>query len=307
MRRYKLDILLVVLLTICSQPLYADNLVSTMADIQQLSDARMAGRKTGTNGAILAADYISQRFHQLGLIPFAQGYLQPFRYGSFAKTGSNVMAFRQGCKFSDKYVVITAHYDHLGRHGRKIFYGADDNASGVAAMLQLAHKLTQFCPAYSYIFLATDAEEDGLYGSKAFIANPPIPLTQIVVNLNLDMVSRADKRGRLYLTGAKRYPVLVSYLTENFDRLQFLHHRGPPRMPRGSSRHDWPNASDHGPFYREGIPYLFFGGQDHPQYHTEEDQWQRIDSEFLHMALQAIWATVQWLEQQHPDTLTAQP
>jgi Zn-dependent M28 family amino/carboxypeptidase len=306
MRRCKLYILLLWLLMICSQRLYAVNLAGAMADIQQLSDARMAGRKTGSDGAALAAEYISQRFHELGLTPFTQGYLQSFRYGSFDKTGINVVAHLRGCQYAQSYIVITAHYDHLGLEGRKIFHGADDNASGVAALLALATRLTEQCPAYSYIFLATDAEESGLYGSKAFVAAPTVPLNSIVLNLNLDMVSHADRRGRLYLTGAKRYPALIAKLNATYDKIRFLSHSGPGKFGRDHRHYDWPNASDHGPFYRAGIPYLFFGGQDHAQYHTEEDQWQRIDTEFLNMALQAIWTTVLWLEQQEPATLAVQ-
>jgi len=275
-----------------------------LADIQQLSDADMQGRKTGTAGAALARQLIAERFALLQLDSIHNGYQQPFVYSSWPeKTGINMLASRQGCTYPNHYIVVTAHYDHLGQHGRKVFHGADDNASGVAAMLELAARLKHSCPVYSYIFLATDAEETGLYGSKAFIAAPPVPLNSIVMNLNLDMISQPDRRGKLYLTGARRYPALVSQLDTNFSHLQFLHHRGPGRMARDNSRYNWPNASDHGPFHRAGIPYLFFGGQEHAYYHTVQDTWQRIEPAFLDMAMQAIWQTVQWLEQQPPQTL----
>ena len=119
------------------------------------------------------------------------------------------------------------------------------------------------------------------------------------------MISRADRRGRVYLTGARRYPGLLGELERHFNKLQFVHHRGLPRTARSNPRYDWPNASDHGPFHRAGIAYLFFGGQEHPQYHTPDDTWQRIEPEFLAMAMQAIWHTVQWLEQQPPTLLQA--
>ncbi|MBU2115328.1 MAG: M28 family peptidase [Gammaproteobacteria bacterium] len=279
-----------------------------LSDIQQISAAQMQGRKTGSAGAELARQFIAARFAQLQLASFDYGtgnrYQQEFTYSRWPeKTGINVLGWRRGCTYPAHYIVITAHYDHLGKQGRKIFHGADDNASGVAAMLELAGGLSSVCPAYSYIFLATDAEEDGLHGSKAFIAAPPVSLENIVLNLNLDMISRADRRGRLYLTGARRYPALITQLEINFSKLQFLHHRGPGRIARNNPRYDWPNASDHGPFHRAGIAYLFFGGQEHPQYHTPDDTWQRIQPEFLAMAMQAIWHTVQWLEQQPPTLL----
>jgi Zn-dependent M28 family amino/carboxypeptidase len=273
-------------------------------DIRQLSDVSMQGRKTGTDGALLAQKYISERYQQLALQPFTADYRQAFVYGAFDKTGSNVVGYRQGCTYPQHYIVVTAHYDHLGQHGRKVFHGADDNASGIAALLELADRLNLTCPAYSYIFVATDAEESGLYGSKAFIATSPVPLNNIVLNLNLDMVSQPDRWGRLYLTGASRYPDLLAALSVQFSKLKYLPHRGPGRVSRGRARSDWLNASDHGPFHRAGIPYLFFGGQDHTHYHTPDDTWQRIEPAFLNMAMQAIWRSVQWLEQQTPEALT---
>lgn len=282
----------------------AVNATALHQDIEQLSDAQMQGRKTGSAGAQLARQYIAQRYQQLGLQHFSASYMQPFGYGH-QKTAINVVGYLPGCQYPQHYIVVTAHYDHLGKQGRKIFHGADDNASGVAAMLELASRLGKSCPDYSYIFLATDAEENGLYGSKAFVAQPPVALSSIVLNLNLDMLGRPDRRGKLYLTGAGRYPALKAELAPAFSRIQFLHHRGPSRMLRDRVRYDWPNASDHGPFYRAGIGYLFFGGQDHRHYHTPDDTWQRIDTEFLNMAMAAIWHSVSWIERQSPDILLA--
>ncbi len=284
----------------------AVNAANLQQDIRQLSDAQMQGRKSGTAGAQLARDYLAQRYQQLGLQYFHGSYSQPFSYGR-SKTGINLVGYLPGCSYPQQYIAVTAHYDHLGKQGHKIFHGADDNASGVAVMLELASRLSQHCPAYSYIFIATDAEEGGLYGSKAFVAAPPVALNSIVLNLNLDMLGRPDRRGRLYLTGAKRFPGLMAELNPRFSKLQFLHHHGPGRLPRQHSRYDWPNASDHGPFHRAGIGYLFFGGQDQVHYHTELDTWQRINSEFLSMALDAVWASVVWLEQQPPQTLSFPP
>jgi Zn-dependent M28 family amino/carboxypeptidase len=287
--------------------LLADNaLAQLLPDIKQLSSPEMQGRETGTAGAEHARFYIGQRYQALALDAFNGSFLQPFSYaGWHEKQGINMVAYRRGCTYPDRYVVVTAHYDHLGKQGRTIFYGADDNASGVAALLELATRLSLSCPAYSYIFLATDAEENGLYGSKAFVAAPPIPLAQIVLNLNLDMLSRPGRRGKLYLTGARKFPALVAQLQTQFNKIHFLPHSGPPRQLRSNQRYDWPEASDHGPFYRAGIPYLFFGGQEHPHYHTADDTWQRVDTVFLDKAMQAVWQSVQWLEMQTPEQLSA--
>ncbi|MDX3774350.1 M28 family peptidase [Chromatiaceae bacterium AAb-1] len=270
-----------------------------LSDIKALSDISMQGRETGTAGAAMAAGYISQRYAGLQLAAFMPEYLHPFSYGR-NRVGTNLAGWIKGCRWPQSFIVVTAHYDHLGRLGSKIFHGADDNASGVAAMLELADRLSGSCPSYSYIFVATDAEEKGLYGSKAFVADPPVPLHSIVLNLNLDMISRPDRHGALYLTGAKRYPELVSLLAGQPLRIRFLSARGPPRSAREPGRHNWHNVSDHGAFHRAGIPYLFFGGQDHPDYHTPEDTWHNIRQDFLDAAMEAIWQTVLWLELQPP-------
>ena len=275
----------------------------SLNDIRELSSPQLEGRKTGTESAERARRYIVNRFKQIGLASINDDFQHHFVYGSHNKSGVNLIAFREGCRYPAQYIVITAHYDHLGKQGRKIYHGADDNASGVAAMLNIAEHLQANCPSYSFIFAATDAEESGLYGSKAFIQRPPVAKERIIFNLNLDMISRADRRGRLYLTGARQFPELIALLDKRFPKIQFLSHNGPSRVGRNASRHDWLNASDHGPFYRAQIPYLFFGGQDHPQYHTEDDQWQRIEPEFLQMALSAILATVEWVDNQTPEQL----
>jgi Zn-dependent M28 family amino/carboxypeptidase len=275
-----------------------------LIDIKTLSSAAMQGRETGTAGAELARQFIQERYVNLSLAGFAPNYQHKFNYGfRQKKVAINMVGYRQGCTYPEHFIVVTAHYDHLGTQGRKVFYGADDNASGVAAMLELAARLSVVCPAYSYLFVATDAEEDGLYGSKAFVAAPPVPLSRIVLNLNLDMLSHPDRRGKLYLTGARRYPALLAQLEADFSNIRFLHHRGPPGKLRDKRRLDWPNASDHGPFHQAGIAYLFFGGQEHAYYHTTADTWQRIKPAFPQMAMQAIWHTVQWVEQQPPTVL----
>ena len=275
-----------------------------LVDIKSLSSTEMQGRETGSPGAARARNYIADRYAKLQLGAFNAVYQQPFTYGfQQKKTGVNLVGYLRGCTYPEHYVVVTAHYDHLGTQGRTVFHGADDNASGVAAMLELAARLSDNCPVYSYLLIATDAEENGLFGAKAFVDSPPVPLSNIVLNVNLDMIAHPDRRGKLYLTGANRYPALIAQLKPELTPLKFLHHRGPARKLRDRQRYDWPNASDHGPFYRAGIPYLFFGGQVHRYYHTPDDTWQRLDPQFVQLAMQAIWQTVQWIELQPPTAL----
>lgn len=275
-------------------------------DLQQLSSDEMAGRFPGSAGHQRAQQYIVQRFTELKLQPLLTDYRQPFQFqsGFFSQSsGVNLVATITGCTFPQFYVVITAHYDHLAPSGSKIFNGADDNASGVAGLLYLAGKLSQSCPVYSYIFIATDAEEQGLEGAKAWLAQSPVPMAQQLLNINLDMISRGEKRQRLYLAGQRELPELSHMPTRQHQQVKLvLGHDGRSRvgMARTSGGIDWSNASDHAVFRRAGIPYMYFGVDVHRHYHTTDDDWQKIDPEFFSSALQLIHHSVSWVEQQPP-------
>jgi Zn-dependent M28 family amino/carboxypeptidase len=254
---------------------------------------------------VLAQQYLQQRFISLGLTAVTADYRQPFDFqiGFSKHQGVNLIAKRQGCRYPQLYIVVTAHYDHLAARGRQIFNGADDNASGVAGLLYLAGLLQQQCPAYSYLFVATDAEEHGLDGAKAFLATPPVPQSQMVLNINLDMIGRGEKRNRLYLLGKRTLPNIVNMPRAEQDGVNLILASQNRNSGRGNARVDWSNASDHGAFRRAGIPYLYFGVDVHPDYHTPDDDWQRIQPEFLRAALEHISTTVLWLEQQTPAQL----
>lgn len=268
-------------------------------DLQTLSDDAMQGRKTAAAGAELARGYLRQRFAELRLQ--GQPYDLPFDYGvGFSeRRGINLVGYRQGCGRPEFYIIVTAHYDHLGGAGRRIMNGADDNASGVAGLLYLAALTEQRCPFYSIIFLATDAEEAGLHGAKAFVNAPPVALTQVVLNINLDMIGRGERRNTLVVAGTKKRPFLqgITELRRSDVRLVAAHDS--KQLMRGQTNVDWPNASDHAPFRKAGIPYLYFGVDVHPHYHTPEDDWSRINPKFYQEAL--LWiADVFWWVQQIP-------
>lgn len=297
-----------------SMPVLAnDNLLNqAWHDVQQLSADEMAGRYPGSAGHQLAQQYIIKRFAELKLDPLQPNFQHPFEFqnGFFRKSqGVNLVAKLTGCRFPQAFVVITAHYDHLAMAGSKIFNGADDNASGVAGMLYLAGKLSHSCPAYSYIFIATDAEEHGLDGAKAWMAKSPVPLEQQVLNINLDMISRGEKRQQLYLAGKRSLPALASLADKQHGKVKLvLGHDGRGRTGaalKSAGQVDWSNASDHAEFRRVGIPYLYFGVDVHRHYHTTDDDWQKIDPEFFQSALQLIHLSINWVEQQ-PEAVFAQ-
>jgi Zn-dependent M28 family amino/carboxypeptidase len=268
-------------------------------DLQQLSSDEMAGRSPDSAGSQLAQRYLQQRFAALDLQPFTPDYQQSFAAGR-NKTGVNLIGLRRGCQYPDAYIVVTAHYDHLPPRGKRIFNGADDNASGVAALLYLAAQTQLQCPAYSYVFLATDAEEMGLRGAKAFVAEPVIPLPNILFNLNLDMVSRGERQQRLYLAGKRTFPPVKTLLPlqQGKVKLQFAPEQQKYVSAFSRDEHiSWHTASDHAVFYRAGVPYFYLGVGTHAQYHTPEDDWQRVDAEFFQSTLQLIHQVQQWLDQ----------
>lgn len=261
-------------------------------DIRILADDKMQGRETASAGSQLARDYIQHRFKQIGLLNFESlgDYRQHFNRKKWntSISGINLVGWLEGSQFPDKYIVITAHYDHVGMKGPRIFNGADDNASGVAAMLYIAENLTILRPRYSVVFLATDAEELGLYGAYAFIQNPPIPLQNIRFNLNLDMMAQGGSRQRLYVYGAGKHTLFKPLVSELKARSLVCVKSGRPGYFKGFSgvaRINWLKASDHGAFDKAKIPFLFLGVGEHRYYHTEHDTVDVIDQAFFRRAV----------------------
>lgn len=277
-------------------------------DLQHLAADAMGGRATGSTGSLLAQQYLQTRFAELGLVSLSENYLQPFTFheGFSERHGVNVLGLRRGCSQPERYIVVTAHYDHLKPRGQKIFNGADDNASGVAGLLYLAAQTQQICPVYSYLFLATDAEEMGLDGAKAFLAKPPVVQEQMLLNINLDMISRGESNQRLYLAGKKMLPQLTEFAARAQTPLKLtLAHDGRQSSlgRRSQPPIDWSNASDHAVFRKAGIPFMYFGVDVHPQYHTPQDDWQRIDPQYFFAVLRLIEQSRRWLESLPPHTL----
>lgn len=252
------------------------------ADVRVLSANDMAGRLAGTPGSAKARAYLIQRLKAIGAEPIYASYEQPFeakaRDGS-SYTGTNVVARIRGTGKSDRVLVIGAHYDHLGTHEGQVYNGADDNASGVAALLAIAQAFARQRPRHDVIFGLWDAEERGLRGVSAFLDKPPVPLSRMVMNLNLDMIGRGDK-GELWVAGASHYPFLR-------PRLEALAAKAPVTLKIGHDAlpwkgvDDWTHSSDHGEFHKRGVPFAYFGVEDHPDYHKPTDDFERIPLDFF--------------------------
>ncbi len=179
-----------------------------------------------------------------------------------------------GGVLAGRYIVVSAHYDHLGVRNGEIYNGADDDASGCVALVALARALRGQPLRHSLIFAAFDAEEVGLRGSRAFVADPPVPLDSIALDLNLDMVARTA--GVLWAGGAHQTPALRPVLERVAAEapLELRLGHDAPDAPEGD---DWTHSSDHGPFHDVGIPFVYLGVEDHPDYHRPTDDFRNID------------------------------
>jgi glutamate carboxypeptidase len=265
-------------------------------DASALSAPEMEGRLTGSPGNKRAQAYIVERFRAIGLKAEAGGYEQKFSFSQGAGRGrptklefpdaTNLIGTVEGAKQPDRYVVVSAHYDHLGVRNGQMHPGADDNASGVAAMLAAAAWFAKHRPARSILFVAFDGEEQGLQGARHFVRAPPVPLAHIRTVINLDMVGRGDKN-EIFVAGTRHYPQLkdavVAAAKHRSIDVRFGHD-----APGGPPGDDWTQSSDHGPFHSAGVPFLYFGVEDHADYHKPTDSADKIPVKFFAEAANVI-------------------
>jgi len=261
------------------------------ADISHLADDQLEGRRIGSAGAARAADWIAGRFQELGLkqAPGLGGWFQDFtvspdapavRGTSFGGvTGRNVVGILPGRdpKLAGQYVVIGAHYDHLGLGGPGSLdpdsvgvphNGADDNASGVVALLEAARRLALRPPARSVLFLAFSGEEEGLLGSSAWVKAPAVPNDSVTAMLNFDMVGRL-RDDKLIVYG-------VETATEWRGLLDSLNATARFQL---TAQGDGYGPSDHTSFTVAKRPVLHFFTGTHEDYHRTTDDWQKINLE----------------------------
>ncbi len=266
--------------------------------LRHLSSASMEGRQTNTPGGRRAAEYIAARFKDIDLEPMGATYFQPFPLPQSTGEGRNVIAYIKGKNNPDKYILLSAHYDHLGLHNDSLYYGADDNASGVALMLEIAHYFKQNPPKNSIIFAAFDAEEINLLGSDYFVKNPPIALRNIMLNLNFDMISRGGKKNIIYIVGLKQNPQLKPLvdriIKSNTSTCTFkIGHDG--SLP---SEKSWLASSDHFNLYKKKVPFLYFGVEDHADYHKPSDKFEKINLHFYTQVALRILKSLVWYDSQ---------
>lgn len=272
-------------------------------DVVYLASDYLEGRETGTKGEQLAAEYIAHRFVELGLKP--KGHDNSF-FHSFDfqhkdnphaaegedRTGKNVVAFLDNG--APTTVVIGGHYDHLGMGGigslhagePAIHNGADDNASGIAAMFRIAEKLKAgSAKNNNYLFIGFSGEEMGLFGSKNFVNDPTIDLNTINYMLNMDMVGRLNEEKVLAINGAGTSPVWKDALEKiEVDGIQI------------KTSDSGIGPSDHTSFYLKDIPVLhFFTGQ-HEHYHKPVDDAHLVNYDGIKSVADFMVALIEMLD-----------
>ena len=245
--------------------------------LSYLASDKMEGRKPGNPGNFIAVSFIKKEFESYGL----ETHLQKFTYTFRWRVGlirwrtveietMNVIGVLKGT--SDKHVVIGAHMDHLGVDGDgDVYNGADDNASGTTAILELAEAFgkSDARPKDTIVFIAFNAEELGLLGSKHYVNNPLLPLDDCKLMINLDMVGRL--RGTTVTAQGGNLSRSVTQLVDKLD----------DNYPFDVNITAAGNRSDHAPFNWSGVPVLFFHTGTHPQYHRITDDPDLINYEGL--------------------------
>ncbi|GGX41685.1 M20/M25/M40 family metallo-hydrolase [Undibacterium squillarum] len=262
-------------LSVSAQEVAEQQQTPAMRDLYHLSSLQMAGRKTGSAGSELARQYLISRLSEAGWKPCGEQWEQRFQFQANGQqlTGTNVLACLSPLPADQQLIVLSAHYDHLGAHHERIFFGADDNASGVAASLEIAARLKQTPAQHPVVLAFFDAEEMGLRGSHMFVKDNPELIRQTALNINLDMVGRADK-DELYVAGTHHTQALkdvVQAIPANPALRLIAGHDLP-----GTGQDDWTSQSDHFAFHRAGIPFLYFGVEDHADYHQPGDVAEKI-------------------------------
>lgn len=273
-----------------------------------LASDLLEGRGTPSRGLEIAAEYLAAQFRRAGLEPAASGgYFQlatvKLPQGPKA-TGKNVAAVLRGSspELRETYVVVSAHYDHLGMlpagEGDRIFNGANDDASGAAAVLEIAAAMRTMSPAprRSVLFLLFFGEETGFAGSRYYLEHPLVPLERTVADLNLEQLGRTDENGRelrrvVRLTGA------------SFSNIESVVARAAKltcvRLETPKENSFYFRFSDNFPFAQKGIPaHTLAVAFTYPDYHAVADHWEKLDYENMAIVTRAAALAVMLLADQ---------
>jgi hypothetical protein len=200
--------------------------------------------------------------------------------------GNNIVGYIQGKTKKDEYVIVSAHYDHLGKRGDEVYNGADDNASGSSTLMELARATQQAVlegnrPERSVVFIWFTGEEKGLLGSQFYAENPIFPLQSTVANINVDMVGRIDDKYKnnpdyIYVIGSDRLSSDLHKINEEvnqkYTQLTLDYTYNDENDPN-----KYYYRSDHYNFAAKGVPAIFYFNGTHPDYHMTSDDIEKIN------------------------------
>lgn len=216
----------------------------------------------------------------------------------------NVVGVLEGSDpvLKDEYVLVTGHYDHVGQKGQFIYHGADDNASATAAVIAIAEafKANPARSKRSVMFLVFEAEEDGLLGAFHYVNNPIVPLDKTIGVLNMDMIGRdeesatwntraADNRNGVNIVGTLYNPDIRKVIELENEKIGLkLDYK-----TDADDREGWFSRSDHYPFATRGVPMVLFNTGEHPDYHTANDTWDRINYPKMEKIVRLVYLSAQ--------------
>ena len=263
------------------------------AHVTTLASPDFGGRKG--KASLKAGAYVADALRDLGLEPlFGDSYTQDIPADDPASiVGRNVGARLVGSDpaLRDEWVIISAHFDHLGVREGVLYPGADDNASGVAMLLEVARGFAgkPERPRRSVMFVGFDLEESALFGSRYFVDHMPIPLEKVKLFVTADMIGRAlggvcDPY--VFVMGTEHEPALRPWIAEAAARQ--------PGLKVGMLGADLLviDRSDYGPFRRRAVPFLFFSTGENPRYHSPDDKAETIDYPKLEAISRVIFAVL---------------
>ncbi len=258
--------------------------------VKILASPELEGRRG--EGARKTAALLIREFERLKLEPMFQGkYVQEIPAAEPGRIqGRNVGGLIRGSDpaIRDDWVIVSAHFDHLGMSGEVLYPGADDNASGVAMMLEVARSIAGASapPRRTIAFIGFDLEEVGLFGSRYFVAHPPVPLERVALFITADMIGRSLAgicERHVFVLGTEHTPALRPWIEEAAKEK-------PLAVGLLGSDLLVLNRSDYGPFRNRRVPYLFFSTGENPRYHSPEDRPETLDYSKLAAISQVIHA-----------------
>ena len=287
-----------------------------------LSSDSLEGRETGKKGQKMAAEYLKNHFINIGIPPYKKNkYFQKFKVKSdrhvckcedcdtdfikkiFKKNkiirGENVLGYIEGSDLKDELIIITAHYDHLGKHDTLLFNGADDDGSGTVAIMEIAEafmlaKRDGKGPRRSILIMPVSGEEKGLLGSKYYTDNPVFPLKKTIANLNIDMIGRIDNMhldgNYVYLIGSDMLSKELHNISEEINKkhigleLDYTYNTD-------DDPHRYYYRSDHYNFAKNNIPVIFYFNGVHEDYHKTTDTIEKIDFNKIEKITRLVFLT----------------